>query len=337
MDLSDDVRSRDFLHRHARTPLREAYLAAGVPCEIATNSELLLKLAGASFRQNVEQGNRRSSGLSLRFWVDESDMARSPWPSPYVRGVGHLVYAGFGSKNSFIADLLTRRVAGRFSAAMVSDSRYWRSTIFPMLMSIVAGSLGLVEVHSACVARGGNGLLLIGAGRSGKSTQAVALMRLGFRALSDDRTFCSIREGKLVSYGLPRPIKLREDAGSWFEEFQGRKPRDVQNGEAVFLSESNSTEAHESLEPCEPRAIVFLERNGEGCRISRMKRSDVRSRIEADLLPETAEAVKDQQCVIEALSSLPCWHLQYGARPEVIAEQIARLLPRDTKLNTDHQ
>ncbi len=296
-------------------------------CELATNSERVLKAAGESFREVKEHVDPGRASLSLRFWVDRSDNAQPPWPSPYVRGLGHLVYAGFDARSSFLADLSTRRVVGRFSSAMASDPNHWKTTIFPMLMSIVGGSMGLVELHSACVAKDGSGVLLIGAGQSGKSTQAMALMRLGFRVLSDDRTFCSLREGKLLSYGLARPVKLRHDAGAWFEEFRTREPRDMQNGEPVFLWDANPIEANDKLEPCEPKVLILLDRQGDGCRIARMKRSEIRSRIEANLLPEITESVEGQDRVIDAVTSLPCWRLQCGARPEVIAEQIARLVP----------
>lgn len=267
-------------------------------------------------------------------WVDDRDNSQPPWPKPYVRGLDHMVYVGFDSKSSLLADLASRKVIGRVASGMALDVRYWKTTIFPMLMSVVAGSVGLVELHASCVAKDSSGLLLVGRGHSGKSTLAMAMRNVGFRVLSDDRAFCSIKDGKLRAYGISRPIKLRRDAGSWFDEFRGREPVDIQNGEPVFYADLNRSKTQNGMAPCEPRAIVFLERNGEGCRISRMKRSEIGSLIEADLLAETTEAVEDQQCVIDRLVDLPGWHLRYGARPEVIAEQLARLLPKLSDLET---
>jgi serine kinase of HPr protein (carbohydrate metabolism regulator) len=64
------------------------------------------------------------------------------------------------------------------------------------------------------VAKKQGGLLLVGPGRSGKSTLAVALARAGFAFLSDHRTFCSWRNGKLSAWGLATTLKLRDDAAS---------------------------------------------------------------------------------------------------------------------------
>ncbi len=330
MNVSADVRSRDFLQTHAGTPLCEEYIAAGAPCRLSTNSERVLAAAREAFNR-VEAKGPEGPRFSIRIWVNEGDTAQPPWPNPYVRGLDHLVYVGFDSRSSLLADLMTRRVIGRFSAGMAGDSRYWRMTILPMLMSVMAGSLGLLELHSSCVAKGSSGVLILGPARSGKSTLAMAMSLASFRVLSDDRAFCSVEKGKLLAYGLPRPVKLRRDAGTWFSQFRNIEPRHRQNGEDVFYSNL----ILRAPEPCEPKAIVCLERNGEDCRISRMEPIEISRRIEADLMAENRNAVEKQQRVIDRLLQLPCWRVQYGARPEVVAEEIAKLLPKGADRDTD--
>jgi len=326
---SSDVHSRDFLHKHAETPLCEEYVAAGALCGLRTNAESIREAARQTFLQ-IEGEAQAKPEFTLRLWSDDRDDAQAPWPKPYLRGLDHMVYMGLDLKSSVLIDLASRRAIGRVSAAMAADTRYWRTTIFPMLMSVMAGSVGLVELHASCVANGSDGLLLIGPGRSGKSTVAKAMSNLGFRVLSDDRVFCSLQVGGLRAYGLPRPIKLRTDAGEWFEELRGVEPRDVQNGEPVFYFDAGVRPS-----PCEPKAIVCLERAGDGCRVSRMERTEVRCRIEADLLAETPEVAERQDEVIDALLNLPCWHLQYGARPEVVAEFVAAMLRGESGMAAD--
>lgn len=315
------MRSRDFLHKHAETPLCAHFCAAGARCSISTNCKQLLEAARESFLP-VEPPPG-SVDFRLRLWVDEADSAQRPWPKPYVRGIDHCVFLGFGSGSSILADLHTRRVMGRFSAAMAGDATYWRMVIFPMLVSILAGSVGLVELHASCVARDQQGLLLIGPSRSGKSTLALALSQAGFRLLSDDRTFCSFKHGKLQAYGLPRPLKLRHDAAPWFEEFHDREPIDAQNGERVFYCEPNGRSGRQNLAPCEPRALLFLERQQRSsfC-MTQIERDEVRRRIELDLLAEAPLSIQKQEETLEKLLTLPSWHLRYGASPQVIAEQI---------------
>lgn len=315
--------TRDFLRKDAETPLCERYMVAGTVFSFSTNSEQLLEAARDSFLP--VKPPLVSVDFSVRFWVDPADSAQPPWPKPYVRGRDHLVFAGFDAGSSLLADLGARRVMGRFSTAMAADTTYWRTVIFPMLLSVLAGSVGLVELHACCVARDQRGLLLVGPSRSGKSTLAMALTEAGFRLLSDDRTFCSLKHDKLLAWGMLRPLKLRREAAAWFEEFRDREPSDVQNGELVFHCEPNLRFGRECFPECEPRILVFLERQqSSGFYMTRMRRSEARSRIEQDLMAEAPEAVQKQAETIDELLGLPCWRLQYGGRPQVIAERLRR-------------
>lgn len=319
--VSVDMRSRDFLHKHAETPLCEHYSAAGAVCSLSTNSRQLLDTARESFLP--VEGFPGPVDVHLRLWVDEADSVQPPWANPYVRGIDHCVFLGFDSGSSMLADLRTRRVIGRFSATMAGDTTYWRTVIFPMLISVLAGSVGLVELHASCVARDQQGLVMIGPSRSGKSTLALALSQAGFRLLSDDRTFCSFKHGKLRAYGLPRPLKLRHDAASWFEEFHNREPSDVQNGERVFYCEPNGGSGRQSLAASDPQILLFLERQqGSGFCMTPMARCEVRRRIERDLLAEGPAAIPRQEETLQNLVTLPSWQLRYGGSPQSIAEQI---------------
>jgi hypothetical protein len=312
------MRRQDFLHKDAETKLCEHYMAAGAVCSLSTNSEQLLEAARDTFLP-IELP-RAPVNFSLRFWVDGGDAPQKSWPKPYVRGLDHLVFAGFDAYSSMLADLRTRRVIGRFSTAMASDTRYWKTVIFPMLLSILAGSVGLVELHASCVAKNQRGLILAGPSRCGKSTLAMALTEAGFRFLSDDRTFCSLTQGKLQAWGLPRPLKLRREAALWFTKFRDREPTDVQNGERVFHFDPKQ----ENTRKCEPQLLVFLERqDGRGFSMTPINKSDARSRIENDLLAEAPDAIQKQAASLDELLSLPCCLLRYGGRPELIAGQLA--------------
>ena len=314
---------RDFLRKAAVTPLCEHYTVAGAVCSLSTNSEQVLEAARTSLL-SVEQWPGPVD-FSMRFWVDDAGQKQAPWPAPYVRGLDYLVFAGFDERSSILVDLRSRRVIGRFSAAMAGDGGHWRSVIFPILLSILAGSIGIVELHASCIARDQRGLLLMGPACSGKSTLALASTEAGFRLLSDDRIFCSLKQGKLLAYGLPRPLKLRREAACWFEHLRDQEPMDLQGGERVFYCEPDQHLGQPPSRTCEPQALVVLDRKPKpSFRMTRMRRSDVRSRIEADLLAEAPEDVEKQAHIINSLLGLPCWHLEYGGRPQVIAEQIAK-------------
>jgi gluconate kinase len=312
---------RDFLHKNAETPLYERYMAAGATCSFSTNSEHLLAVARDTFLPADQP--EAPADFSIRLWVEDAHPAQPPWPKPYVRGLDHLVFAGFDARSSLLADLRERRVIGRFSKGMVADATYWKTVIFPMLLSIVSGSIGLVELHASCVAKGQRGLVLIGPTGSGKSTLAMALTEAGFRFVSDDRIFCSYKRGKLSACAMPRPLKLRREAAAWFEQFRDREPLDVQNGELVFHCDPNRRFGRQDVKECEPRVLIFLDRLGSSAfSITPMERGAARSRIEMDLMAEAPEAIAAQAETVEKLLALPCWNLKYGGRPQEIAEQL---------------
>jgi hypothetical protein len=313
----------DFLHKNAETKLCEHYIAAGAVCRFATNCEPLLEAARESFQLLEMPPN--AIDFSLRFWVDDTTSSRAPWPNPYVRGLDHLVFAGFDAESSMLVNLQTKHVIGRFSAAMGTDITHWRTVVFPVLLSILAGSIGLVELHASCVARDGRGLVLIGPSCSGKSTLALAFSQAGFRLLSDDRTFCSLKQGRLRAYGLPRPLKLRREAALWFDEFRGLEPTDLQNGERVFHCEPTRGLGQHGVHDCEPQRLVFLERQQRhGFCLTPMTRSQIRPRIEMDLMAEASDAIQRQTETIECLMGLPYWRLSYGGRPQEIVAQLVR-------------
>jgi hypothetical protein len=312
----------DFLCKDAATPLREHYTAAGALCSFSTNCEALLEAARESFLPL--EAPPVSVDFSIRFWVDYANSTRPPWPQPYVRGLDHLVFAGFDSGSSMLADLRTRRVIGRFSAGIAADRAYWKAVILPMLMTIVGASVGIAELHCSCVAKQQRGLLLVGPGRSGKSTLAAALAQAGFGFLSDDRTFCSWREGQLLAWGLGTTLKLRREAASYFEELKDEEPTHLQNGERVFRLEPELALGLERVRRCQPRLLVFLERseNPAFC-LTPMSSADAAVRLEADLMAELPDAVDMQMDVIGKLAEQPRCLLQYGGQPQNAAHELA--------------
>lgn len=312
----------DFLHRHASTPYAQTYLVAGAACQLLTNSTSMLKAAGDSFI--LELNSIGEPDLTMRLWVDSRPKARPPWPKPYVRGHAHLVYAGFDPGSSIMINLTTRRIVGRLSPDFAEDTAYWNRVVFPMLLSITAASIGILEVHCACVAKDGQGLLLAGPTRSGKSTLTLALGSLGFGFLADDRTFCSFRRHKLSAYGLLTDLKLRSDSAAWFP-YAATKLRgggwnngDERRFEPKSLHLSRVTH-------CEPRCIVFLQRHDStDLSFAPISRLEAERRIQADLMAEFSEAFDLQCAVMSRLLELPCFVLQYGANPWTTADRLAR-------------
>lgn len=314
-----DMHSRDFLHKHAETHLREYYYAAGAVCSLSTNYEQVLEAARGSFSP-VEMPPEPVD-FSLRFWVDNSDPGKPPWPKPYVRGLDHQVFVGFDVGSSIVADLRTRRVIGRFAPAMAADSAYWGAVIFPMLLTIVSASLGVAELHCACVSKNENGILLAGPSRSGKSTLALALSQAGCSFLSDDRTFCSVNNEEVQAWGLPTRLKLRPEADQWFEELHEKPVTDAQD--PAFWLEPERLAGVRRVRRCRPTWLLFLERrDASAFELSPISSAEALSRLNGELMAELPDAAAKRSGTIKKIAELPCWLLEYGGDPRAIARQI---------------
>ena len=315
----------DFLHKDAETPLSEMYTATGALCKLSTNCEQLLEAARDSFLP--ANGSTLAADFSLRFWVDKGKTATPPWPKPYVRGLDHLVFAAFDCGSCLLADLRRRHVAGRFSSAMACDVGYWKTVIFPILLTIVGAALGIAELHCACVAKNDDGLLLAGPSGSGKSTLAFALSQMGYGFLSDDQTFCSLANGEVLAWGLATRLKLRFEAMRWFEEL--RHVRVWNGGEAKDVWIEPESIGLSRLRFCRPRCLIFLERRQTPCfRLRRLSATESAERLEMDLMAEAPEGEIKRAAAIRRLVQVQCRLLEYGGDPRGVASRIGSEVAR---------
>lgn len=327
------MKARDFFRRDAQTPLHRRFLAGGAVCALHTNCEQILEAADQTFLPS----EARETDFSVRLWVEPESPAQPPWPKPFIRGSDHLVFASFDSDSFMLVDLRKRHVAGRFSANMASDRNYWQAVIFPMMMSLVAASVGVAELHCACIAKNNKGYLLAGPSRSGKSTLTMALARAGFAFLSDDRTFCSTRNGRLSASGVVSSLKLRQEAQVWFEDLALPESREIERGESILRFDPESQLGLKRAKSCEPENLIFLDRRNLGQRdmyqreepqfcIQPLSPREAAQRLDRELMAEPPELMEKQRRVIQRLVAIPCWQLQYWGDPGVIAPRLARYL-----------
>ena len=309
--------------READPIWRECFLAAGAVLSFSTNFEPLLQAANSAFLPH--EATPQGADFDVRLWVDHAATAQPPWPKPYARGLDHLVFLAFDSGSSVLIDLRAHRAVGRLSQDMAADTHYCASVVFPMMLSVLGASVGIAEVHAAGVAKNGQGMLLAGPTGSGKSTLALALAHAGFGLLSDDRTYCSQRNGVLHAWGLPTELKLRLEACQWFVPLRNHIANGVEKGEPVLRFEPGRELGIERIQRCEPRWVIVLERE-ETARfeLTRISADKTLEHLEEDLMAELPEAVALQRATLSRLSELSCWRLNYGGGPHAVATELAR-------------
>ena len=319
------MRSPDFLHKEAETKLCGYFVAAGAPCRLLTNSEAILESARETFLPL--ESPLGPIAFSVRFWVDETTPSQPPWPRPYVRGSSHLIFAGFDEVSSVLTNLRSRQIIGRFSPAMAADRSYYKSVIFPMLLTIVSATVGIAELHCASVAKNEDAVLLVGQAGAGKSTLSLALSQAGFGFMSDDRTFCSHENDEVYVWGLPTRVKLRADARRWFPELKALHTSDIRNGGAEVWLEPRTVRGIRCTQRARASTLIFLERTDtrEFC-LSPLSSTKALNRLTLDLLPELPDATAKRSETIARMLQRPSWLLRYGGPPQWIASQIAKHL-----------
>src|SRR5687768_4287784 len=129
----------DFLKKDVDTPLSGSFLAAGVRLKIHTNSPSVLEIASANL-EPWESAHGSRNEMRLRLWVEDKDCCDEE-RKPYYRGLGHLVYSGYGDRSSLVINLRDRYGAGRLTKQLAADSRYWKTVLLPSLLGIAGPSL----------------------------------------------------------------------------------------------------------------------------------------------------------------------------------------------------
>ena len=303
-------------------PYRTDFFVAGARCFLSTNSHNILR-AAAQWRPATKQHGVQSFGMEV---VVESSLDNIPEHGAHFRGTRHLVFAKLAPRSFVTFDLLRRSVYAVLSNAAAQDCLFWSTRLLPISIGVLGTTLGVVPLHSACLDRHGNGVLIAGVSGAGKSTLATAMAQLGFSLLSDDWTYVSKQQSTLVAHGLCSTLKLLPDAASFFPELRRFTPRISLNGELAYEIDPAESMGLTVTGVSWPQSIFFLERAAAtGCYLLRCRPQYVREFFEknAERLPdEIPEAKAFRSSAIGTISALPAWIVRTGVSPQATAEYL---------------
>jgi hypothetical protein len=303
-------------------PYRTDFFVAGARCFLSTNSHDILRFA-AEWRSVSEQIGVQSFALEI---LVEPSMDKLPEHAAHFRGARHLVFAKLPPRSFITFDLLRRRVYAVLSNTAAHDRSFWNTRLLPITIGLLGTTLGVVPLHSACLDRNGNGLLIAGVSGAGKSTLATAMAKLGFSLLSDDWTYISRQRSTLIANGLYSPLKLLPDAAGFFPELRTFAPAISLNGELAYEVDPADSIGLSVTGISRPQSIFFLERTpAPGCYLLRCRPQYVREFFErnAERLPdELPEAKAFRSTVIKTLALLPAWIVRTGSSPQATAEYL---------------
>jgi hypothetical protein len=233
---------------------RKELCFAGAACDVRTNSA---DLAQTLDLLSDPTADHAAIGFGMRIVVDESSAEVAN--DAYFRGLHHVVTASFGKSNMFVFDILRRTLSANVSGVVARDYRFWKEKLIPIALGVLGSAMGLVPVHCACLESDGDGLLIAGVSGAGKSTLSIALVKSGFRYVSDDWTYISSRRAGIVAYGTSAPVKLLPDAITHFENLRDHNLQTSMNGELAYEVDVSEVFAAQVKRTCEPQWLILLE------------------------------------------------------------------------------
>jgi len=294
---------------------------AGALCDLHTNS---CDIANVLERLSIPASSISSSRFTMRVVVDELSLESAQ--QAHFRGLHHVVTASFGSSNVFVFDILRRTISATISGVLAREFQFWKEKLIPIALGVLGAAIGLVPMHCACLESANDGLLIAGVSGAGKSTLSVALAQGGFNYVSDDWTYMSQCDGKLVAYGTSAPVKLLPDAVNHFKVLQSRSLQTSMNGELAYEVDIIETFGAQVERGCEPRWLIFLERMPyPGGEFTSMSSTATRSYLYSSVerLPvQLSEAAEMRGKIIEKVSQLPSWRFRYGGTPQFATGQL---------------
>jgi hypothetical protein len=294
---------------------RHALRLAGATCHVATNSR---NLANSLQQWRAQEGEAPSSSFAMHVLVKEG--SHQGFDTPHFRGLKHVVIARFGESNIFTFDLLRLNVTATVTEQLAGNQQFWDRILLPIAMGVLGPALGVVPVHSACLAIDGTALLIAGASGAGKSTLSVALAQEGFDFISDDWTYLSLDHGRLVAHGMSIPAKLLPDAVTHFPLLDGYPLGLALNQEMAYELPAQDLGARVHLR-CQPQWFFFLERvSDEGFSAVPVSSQEAQRYIDGSLErlpPELYQLAALRSSVAEHVARLSCWKLSYGGPPGV--------------------
>lgn len=178
----------------ARAHLRARVSALGGDFVVTTSAQRLLDLAIEAFgglpRHRLE---RRPPRFTVRLVLNDRQQtwARGDAPPPPVLSSGAgLLCATIDAGNYAVMDVGMSRALICVSKAMLEQPYYPRYELIELaFLTLATRGQSLVPLHAACVGTNEDGVLLIGASGTGKSTLCLHALAAGMQLLSEDSAF----------------------------------------------------------------------------------------------------------------------------------------------------
>jgi hypothetical protein len=249
-----------------------------------------------------------------------------------VLGAGAgLLCATVDAGNFAVIDPAMSRAVVAVSNAMLQYRYHARYELLELaVLTLAARAQSLVPLHAACIGLNGNGLLLMGASGTGKSTLTVQALEAGMQLLSDDSAFVTC-DGKNVT-GVPNYLHVPNDAlrfvrSKLLRRSIERSPTiERRSGARKFEVDLRKLEGRIARAPLRLVATVFLSRRAAGRRaaLGPIERRSLLERLRREQLyacGSPAWAAFEQR-----VAGIPAYELCRPEHPAVAVRVLSTLL-----------
>jgi len=297
----------------ALTPLphRAAFYPYGFAVSVASNSPMVLDAARESWAGLPRRFDEPP--LELRCIVSEGAGPECP-PPPVVRAQRNLTVWTVDAENHWCCDMATGFGSAWVTGRLVENTRYLRYHVLEAMAYSLLGSLHVVPLHAACVARNGCGVLLAGDSGSGKSSLAYACARRGWTYIADDCSQLVRRSRTRTVLGDPRLFRFRATAGALFSEFQGIEESPHARGKPTIEVRADSLPSIRTAVETRVDAVVFLNRrDGRDGRAELLPVAwdDAMKRLSSSPWPADLPTVGERQAALECLAGTRVHEMRY--------------------------
>lgn len=306
--VAEFLQQEDALANQMELPLQRELYPLGYSVSFLTNDPAILIAAEESFGH--ARFSRHDSGLQIRIAVTSRGGGIFP-PEPSRRQFGQMFSLAADAGNQSILDLNTGANFTWLTRVAAENRLYLRTHFLEKVVYLLLGATVVTDLHAACVARNGKGILLCGDSGAGKSTLAYACARAGWTYTSDDTSYLINDEDFPRVIGHCHRARFRPSSRSLFPELAAHAitPR-LEGKPSIEVPICDLPIQHVAPEAAVD-AIVFLQRRPDASgMLVRMPNGFSTQRLSESLF-SFGEIRARHEKILEKLWSVPTYELHY--------------------------
>ena len=318
-----------------RARLRTRVNVLGGDFTVSTSDAELLDLAVEAFGglPKLKLGPRpRRFTIHLVLTEHPQSWPRGAAPPRPVLGAGAgLLHGAVDAGNFVVVDVDMCRALVSVSRALLHHRYYARYEVVELaFLTLAARGQSLVPLHAACVGAHGNGLLLMGASGTGKSTLSLHAVADGMQLLSEDSSFVALDSLRVT--GVPSYLHLSSQALRFLDSGSLRTAIE----RSPTIERRSGTRKHEfdlrrpgislARAPFELAATVFLSRRPAGRRpaLQPLGHRALLARLRRE--QPYASAQPGWRVFERRIVDLPAYELRRCEHPDIAVRQLRSLL-----------